>query len=299
MKSGDIMEKVLLIINPAAGKKKAGKNLAEIIGVFNRAKMDTRVYITQCEGDATRAVKKLGKGMDLIVCCGGDGTFNETVSGVIKEGLDVQIGYIPAGSTNDFARTLGLPTDMVECAKNIVHGKAKKYDIGRFDHKYFCYVASFGAFTNVSYDTPQNVKNSLGHLAYLLESIKALSQIKSEHIKLKIDEEELEDEFIFGAICNSTSLGGVLTLNPDVVDMRDGLFELLLIRMPKNLVELHECIVALQKQSYDSSIITFKKAKKITVFANKDVNWSLDGEKAQGKRKTEIENLHKKIKLLG
>ncbi len=295
---GDMMKKVLLIINPAAGKKRACKQLADIIGVFNRADYDTRVYITAERGDATKAVLEYGKMVDLIVCCGGDGTFNETITGMVRAALEIPMGYIPAGSANDFAKTLSLSSNLVKCAKQIVAGEQKVFDIGQFDDRFFSYVASFGAFTSVSYDTPQNVKNMLGHLAYLLEGIKALSQIKGEHLKLVLDGEELEDNYIFGAVCNSTSLGGVLTLKPSLVDISDGVFEVLLVREPKNLIELGDCVVSLTKQTYDSPLITLKKAKVVEVYPDKEMNWSLDGEKAQGTDKIHIENLHKRISFI-
>lgn len=293
------MKQLLLIINPAAGTKKASKNLTEIISVFNRADFNTHVYITTGKGDATNAVKQLGKAVDLIVCCGGDGTLNETITGIVEADLNTPIGYIPAGSTNDFAGSLKLPNDVVAAAKQIAHGSAVQYDVGKFADRYFTYVASFGAFTRASYSTPQNIKNALGHMAYILEGIQELSNLRTAHIRMELnDNEVLEDNYLFGAVCNSTSLGGILTLNPKVVDMSDGQFEILLIRAPKDVQELSECIVALTNQSYNCGMITFRSANSIHVTSNTEMYWSLDGEKAKGTQSFTIENLHKRISLM-
>ena len=174
--------------------KKASRALAEIIDVFNRAQYDTHVYVTACQGDAAKAVQQFGDQMDLIVCAGGDGTLNETVTGLLQAGLTIPLGYIPAGSTNDFASSLHLSTNVVKAAKQIVSGTPHAYDVGQFGDRYFAYVASFGAFTKASYSTPQNVKNALGHLAYILEGIQELSSLRKAHIRINLDNEVLEDD---------------------------------------------------------------------------------------------------------
>ena len=165
------MEKLLLIINPCAGQKKAKKQLTEIIDIFNRSGFTVITHITSGSGDAEAACIRYAGEVSRIVCCGGDGTFNETVSGVLKSGKDIPIGYIPAGSTNDFAASLQLSNDLLQAARDIVDGKPKHLDIGLFGKRYFSYVASFGAFTRTSYNTPQNLKNALGHTAYVLSGI--------------------------------------------------------------------------------------------------------------------------------
>ena len=199
-------------------------------------------------------------GLDGIVAIGGDGTFNETVAGILESGTNVPVGYIPSGSTNDFANSLGLSTDPVEAAKNIAAGKIERFDVGSFNGRYFTYVASFGAFTRTSYSTPQNVKNTLGHTAYLLEGIQEISQLRPSHVRIELEGRVIEDDFLFGAISNSISVGGILTLDPKQVDMTDGKFELLLVRAPKDLLEVSECVVALQKQQYNCAMMTFVSA---------------------------------------
>lgn len=292
------MKKLLLIVNPCAGMRKANRYLADIIAVFNRANFDVITYITQTRGDAVRAAQARAEEMDLIVCCGGDGTFNETVSGLLSSGAETPIGYIPSGSTNDFANSLGLPTNVVKAAQRIAEGTPHPYDIGRFGDRFFSYVASFGAFTRASYSTPQSVKNALGHTAYLLGGIQELSQIRTERVRLELDGQVVEDEFLFGAICNSTSLGGILTLDPKQVDMSDGKFEVLLVRAPRDLSEIAECIQAVQKQQYNCKMITFRSAQHIEVFADPNLSWTLDGEAARGSARLEVENLYHAILLI-
>ena len=293
------MKKMLFVLNPNAGVKKASKNLAEILAVFNRADYDVRIYVTASRGDAAEAVQRLAPGMDLVVCTGGDGTFNEVITGLLQADREIPVGYIPAGSANDFATSLGLSSDCVEAAGDIVEGVPVQYDAGCFGARYFSYVASFGAFTKASYSTPQSAKNLLGHVAYLLEGIQEISQIRKHRVKMILDGEEvLEDDYLFGAICNSTSVGGIMTLDPEVVDLQDGKFEVLLIRTPKTLQELTECLLSIQKQQYNSAMITFRTASRILVEADPEMPWALDGEKEDGHDTVEIRNLHNVLTII-
>ena len=292
------MKKLFFVMNPYAGMRKANKYLPELVALFNRADYEVITYMTAGPGDAARAVAQKAPDMDLIVCVGGDGTFNETVNGVLSSGADVPLGYIPAGSTNDFASSLKLSANVLQAAKDIIEGTPVSYDIGKFDGRYFSYVASFGAFTRASYATPQNVKNALGHTAYILEGIQELSQLGKEHVRFELEDQVVEDDFLFGAISNSTSVGGILTLDPKQVDMRDGKFELLLVRSPRDLAEVSECIRALQTQKYNCAMITFLSTSHLKVTARADMPWTLDGEREDGRQTIEVENLHSAIRLV-
>lgn len=292
------MKKLLFIMNPYAGQKKANRHLADILTIFCQAGYEVTTHMTCGQGDATVVAEARGREMDLVVCCGGDGTLNETITGLLRVGADTPIGYIPAGSTNDFASSLNLSTNIVQAARDAVEGSPRRYDVGRFGQRYFSYVASFGAFTRTSYTTPQSIKNALGHTAYVLSGISEISQIRKEHIRIELENETVEDDFIFGAICNSTSVGGILTLDPKKVDMDDGLFEILLVRTPKNLVEVHECIQALQSQEYNCGMITFRSASHATVYAPADMLWTLDGEREEGHDRVEVTNIHQAIRLM-
>lgn len=292
------MKKMLFVMNPYSGMRRASRYLADIIGMFNRAEYDVTTHMTGFQGDATEVVERLANQMDLVVCCGGDGTFNETISGILRSGADVPVGYIPAGSTNDFASSLKIPTNILQAARDILDGEPVSYDVGKFGDRYFSYVASFGAFTRASYSTPQSVKNALGHTAYVLEGINELSQIRKEHIRIEIDGDVVEDDFLFGAISNSLSVGGILTLDPKQVDMSDGKLEIMLIRSPQNLTELTECIQAVQYQKYNCAMITFRSGRNIRVYADPAMAWTLDGEREEGHAVVDVENVHHAIRLI-
>ena len=292
------MKKMLFIVNPNAGQRRIHRYLSDIVAIFNQAGYHVEMFVTTAAGDATKVVAQRAMDQDLIVCAGGDGTFNETVNGLLRSHYRIPLGYIPCGSTNDFGTSLKLSTNILQAARNIVNGTPTKYDVGRFNDRHFTYVASFGAFTRTSYSTPQNVKNALGHIAYLLEGIQELSQLRMEHIRLEADGQTVEGDFLFGAISNSTSVGGILTLREDQVDMGDGEFEILLVRAPKNLAELSNCIQSVQNQCYNCAAITFFSAKEVRVTADPKMNWSLDGEKEPGREEIRVVNLHQAITLI-
>ncbi|MCQ2419474.1 MAG: YegS/Rv2252/BmrU family lipid kinase [Clostridia bacterium] len=293
------MKKLLLIVNPCSGKRKTARFLSQIIDIFNRAGYDVSIYITAARTEATAVAAGRAKDFDMIVCAGGDGTFNEVVSGMVSGGATCPLGYIPAGSTNDFASSLGLSSNILQAAKDIIDGTEKTFDIGKFGNRYFSYVASFGAFTRASYATSQSVKNALGHLAYVLGGIKEIPSIHGYDVKFETDKGEVfEDSYIFGAISNSTSVGGVLTLSETMVDLDDGLFELLLIRKPKNAAELGKCVTALLRQNYDSPMITFCPTRKVEITADPEMSWTLDGEEEYGHEVVTAENLHDAIRVI-
>ena len=292
------MKKLLFIVNPRAGKTKSRAPLFDAVAQFSRAGYLVRVYITEAGGQARDITARWGGQYDMVVCAGGDGTLNETLSGLMQLEQRPLLGYLPCGSTNDFANSLKLPTNVLQAAQVIVDGDPVPYDVGRFGDRYFSYVASFGAFTKASYSTPQSVKNALGHVAYVLQGAKELFQIPKEHVAFQTDSGSFEGDYIFGAISNSTSVGGILTLDPSVVDMQDGKFELMLIRPPKDAVELMGCIQALTGQRYDTPMLTFCSASCLTVTANPEMPWTLDGEKEEGHETVEVENLHRAIRLI-
>lgn len=290
---------LLLIVNPRAGQRKAQRVLSDIVSIFNQEGYRVFTHITAASGDCEQAILDYANDIDLVVCCGGDGTFNEAASGVIKCGKKLPLGYIPAGSTNDFAATLHLSSDMLQAARDIACGNATALDVGSFCGRYFTYVASFGIFTKTSYATPQTAKNLLGHAAYMLNSIQELSQLRSYPLRFELaDGEVIEDSFIFGAITNSTSVGGVLSLANNGVDLSDGNFELLLIRRPKDLIELSDCVWAIQKQTYDCAILKFRKSPRFLISAPQEMPWTLDGEKEDGRAVIEVDCLKHAISLV-
>ena len=292
------MQKMLFIVNPCAGTRRVNRMLPDLISLFNAARYEVTVYLTACVGDGARITENRAADFDLVVCAGGDGTLNEIITGMLRSGASKPIGYIPCGSTNDFASSLKIPSNILQAAQAILDGTPTPYDVGKFGDRYFYYVASFGAFTRASYSTPQNVKNALGHLAYVLEGIQEIPQIRKTHARFEFDGRVIEDEFLFGAISNSTSVGGVLTLNPKLVDLQDGKFELLLVRIPRDMQELSDCITALRSQDYACGAITFQSFSDLTIYPEPDMPWTLDGEKESGHDCIHVENLQHAISLI-
>ena len=291
-------KKLLFVFNPFSGKAQIKNQLLDIVDVMVKADYEVTIYPTQAQGDAIHKIETEAGDYDLVVCSGGDGTLDEVVTGMMHREKKVPLGYIAAGSTNDFATSLGIPKNMVKAAETAVAGRVFPCDIGAFNGDFFVYVAAFGLFTEVSYKTSQEWKNVLGHAAYILEGAKCLHDIPSFLMQVEYDNVRLQDEFIYGMISNSTSVGGILTLDPSVVDMQDGKFELMLIRPPKDAVELMGCIQALTGQRYDTPMLTFCSASCLTVTANPEMPWTLDGEKEEGHETVEVENLHRAIRLI-
>lgn len=288
---------LLFVVNPKAGQKKKD-SLSGIIDVFTDAKYLPTLFYTKYSGHATEIVKEHGASFDMIVCMGGDGTLNEVVAGVYETGLHCPIGYIPAGSTNDFAASLSLPLQPVEAAKNIVTGTPHYFDIGNFGDRLFVYTASCGLFTNTSYETPQEFKNLLGHFAYILNGIKDLSKVKRIPLRFKVGSEVISGEYIFVGICNTTSIGGVMNLTNDMVDFKDGVFELILIPFPKDLIELNRTIAALTAKDFNTGHVQVVKVSSMDVENAELVDWSVDGEKEPGSNPVSFHVIHDAIKIV-
>ena len=294
------MKRATLIINPVAGKKRIKSELFSVIQKFNNAGYILTVRMTQGKGEATEIASELTKDhCDLVVCAGGDGTLNEVICGIMRSGSKLPIGYIPCGSTNDFAQSMKLPTNILAACDKIINGKASSFDIGLFGGKRnFSYIASFGAFTETSYNTPQSMKNALGHFAYVLESVKSLANIKPYKVTVKTDDRSVSDNYIFGAVANSTSIAGILKLKPDEVDTNDGVFEVILAKKPKSAAEFNELIGAVFTANLKSPMLDYFKASEIEVIAQDKISWTLDGERMDGAERIVIRNLHDKIKLI-
>ena len=292
------MKKLLFIVNPRAGKTKSRAPLFDAAAEFSRAGYLVNIFVTEAGGQARDMAARCGGNYDLIVCAGGDGTLNETLSGVMQLPQRPPLGYLPCGSTNDFAASLHLPTAMDEAARAAVCGAPYPLDVGRHNDRYFAYVASFGAFTRSSYSATQAAKNALGHFAYILEGIKSLDSLRPYHCRVTADEEVIEGDFVFGSVCNSTSLAGLVKLDPNRVRMDDGVFEVVLLRMPRTALDLTSLLVALKQMQYDNPGIFFRHASKVTVETEDHIPWSLDGEYAPSTPVVNIENCHGAIQLL-
>lgn len=289
---------LLLIVNPCSGKAKMRTELLRVVEILSAGGYNVTVYPTKERGDATEKVKSLkADKYGLIVVCGGDGTLNEVITGLMQSGIDCTLGYIPSGTLNEWSSGLRIPRSIPNAAKDIVNGKTISLDIGKFGDKYFSYTASFGAFTEASYSAPQDVKNVLGQAAYFFEGIKSLGNIRPIHLKFECEEKTVEGDFLFGAVSNSMSIGGIVKFDEAVVELNDGEFEVLLIRSPDNILKLQPIIDGIIKKDLNRDGIEFFHTKKIKVTGGADVSWTLDGEFAQGADEITITNLAHAIHL--
>lgn len=293
------MEKLLFIYNPQAGKGQVRGRVASFLDIFTKDDWLVTVYPTQGPGDARRITAKLGNKFDRIICCGGDGTLHETVNGLMKLERRPELGYIPAGTTNDFARNLKLPTGYERRAAVAAAGVARTCDIGLFNGEHFVYVAAFGAFTDVAYDTPQQNKNMFGHFAYLLEGMMRLGSIQSYNLTVEHDGGVEEGEYIFGMVSNTISVGGLIGLPAKEVALDDGLLEVILIRKPKSAMELQGVMAALMKQKTDPACgVTGFHAAHLNVKCDRALPWTLDGEYGGNPEITEISTCEKAISIV-
>lgn len=294
------MKKIYFIYNPHSGKEQIGSKLNEIIRIL--AEKDNELTVVPTIGylDAMERIMNLPDGYDFVVCSGGDGTLDEVVTGMMKRPKErrIPIGYIPAGTTNDFARSLEIPRNMPEAAKNAMFGKPFACDIGSFNEDSFVYIASFGIFTEVSYSTKQEVKNVLGHMAYVLEGMKSLYNIKSYKMKVSSDEMEFEGDFLFGMITNSKSVAGFKGLVKGDVQFDDGVYEVTFIKRPKNPLEIQEILAALLVEEIDSNYMYSFRTRKLTIESEEMIPWTLDGEFGGEHQSVLIENNQKAIEII-
>ena len=297
------MKKLLFVYNPRAGKEMLKPRLSDVLDIFVKAGYEVTVHPTQAYRDAYYQIKEYEVGKyDLIACSGGDGTIDEVATGMMKRremGKDVvPVGYIPEGTTNDFAKSLHIPRKPLAAADNAVKGVPFPCDIGKFNDSVFVYIAAFGIFTDVSYETDQAVKNVLGHMAYILEGAKRIFNIPSYKIKVEHDGEVIEDEFIFGMVTNSRSVGGFSNMVGKNIVFDDGLFEVTLIKTPKNPIALQEIIAALLIEQVDTKHMYTFKTKKITFDSVEEIPWTLDGEFGGEQDYVEIENVQKAMEIM-
>ena len=292
-------KKVLFIVNPKSGKGSIRSKLLDIVDIFVKAEFDLTLYISQSAGDARAKAKEVEGRYELVICSGGDGTLDEVISGMMECEKRSAIGYIPCGSTNDFAHSLKIPTSMTKAAEHIAAWKEFPCDIGRFNDDYFVYIAEFGLFTDVSYETSQDVKNVLGHLAYILEGMKKLTEIKSYPMKVESEEMTVEGNFLFGMVTNSTSVGGFRNITGKHVHLDDGVFEVTLIKTPQNILELNEIIQAVIAGKSENNKYFYQFRSKAVKFISGDpVAWTLDGEFGGYHEVVDVKNDKQALSLL-
>ena len=291
--------KAILIVNPVSGRTMITEYIDDILSILKKKRIETTTLMTKRKDDAMYFAREYGENVDLIVCCGGDGTLGEVVNGVVPLVNRPAIGYIPTGTTNDFSKNMGLSSDILMSIIDLSHGVVQELDVGSFNGKYFIYVASFGLFAESSYATPRNLKQRFGHLAYVITGTKELVNLKSYHVRLTDnDGNTYEDDYIYGSVSNSTSIGGLLHFDGDVVDLQDGLHEVVLIRRPTNIFEFNDIVRAVLSGKYDSGLITVFSTPKVTFESKEKIDWSLDGEHERTEKPVTIENVPRAIRLV-
>ena len=295
------MDKLLFIYNPHAGTGRAKANLSTILDSFTKAGALVTAYPTQGPGDATRAARELAAGFDRVAVCGGDGTLHEVITGLmgLPQSARPPIGYLPAGTTNDFARNLSLPRGIEKMATLAAAGPGRPVDIGRLGERYFIYVAAFGLFTDVAYNTPQQSKNALGHLAYVLQGVSELANVKSYRLTIHHDGGILEGDFLYGMFCNTVSVGGVIGLPSDQVALDDGLLEAVLVRAPQSVPDFNAAVLALATQEYteESGVIVLHSSR-FHITCDEAVPFTLDGEFGGEHTQTQVEAIHTPISIV-
>lgn len=295
---GADMRKVLFIYNPKAGKAGIVSCLSDVVTTISNNDFEITIYPTKCHGDGVKKTREDCKGYDRIICSGGDGTLDEVVTGVMEAGVNIPIGYIPAGSTNDYGRSINIPKDMRQAAVVASGDNLFRSDIGKFNDRYFVYVAAFGMFTDVTYETDQNLKNVLGYAAYLAEGIKRLQTVKAIPLKITYDDEVLADNFLVGVISNSNSIGGMKALPGPDVDLTDGKFEVLLVKAPESVLDLNAIALAiLDRRIKSEHVITFK-CSEISIVSDEPIPWTLDGEFGGSVSNVAIKNLHEAVEFV-
>ena len=293
------MKNLMLIVNPASGKGQAKKILGDVLTIFRSRGYASTVYMTTGRGQATSYARRFGSKFELVVCIGGDGTLSEVTEGLMKLDRSVRpaLGYIPMGTANDVATSLGIPKTPKEAAQVAVSGNYKAVDLGRFGDHIFSYIAAFGAFTDVPYTTPQNNKNILGHLAYLIEGAARIPTIKPHFAELIYDGGMIEDEFLFGCVMNTMSVGGIVKFGPELVGLSDGFFEVILVKEPKNVLDYPAIIGSVTSQKFDNENIIFLHTRNAKFTFDYPVAWTRDGENGGEVKSVFIENLHLAIRI--
>lgn len=290
--------KILVIMNPKSGKGSAKSSLFTICNRFTALEDEVRVCISQHKKHAQQVVEELAESYDILVCIGGDGTWNEVVNGLMSVKHKPNLCYLPSGTVNDFAATLKLPHNAEKMMNRVEENSLFSCDIGKFNNHYFTYVAAFGIFTEISYSTPQGSKNTFGKVAYFLEGIKQLTRIPRYHIIMESKEIRIEDDFIFGSITNSRYLGGFTSINSKEAQLDDGLFEVLFIRVPNNPLDVQNIISALLKREVNETWMYFLKSSHITITSEEAIPWTLDGEDGGSTTTASIVNKNKAITIM-
>ncbi len=292
-------KRLMLILNPTAGKGGGVATIGHVIEVLYSGGYVPTVYFTEGAGDATRLVLEYGSQYDCVTCVGGDGTLSETVTGLAQLDNPPVLGYIPQGTTNDVASTLKLSKIPAVAARTIVRGRPVSLDVGKFnDTDYFTYIAAFGAFTEVSYETPKETKQTLGHLAYVLQGMAQLTKLTSYNTTVEYDDGVITGDLVFGSVSNSSSVAGIVKLDTTTMELHDGLFEVILIKNPKNVMEMNQIVGNVLSHNFSGGQVTMLRSKRIKFTFDRPVKWTRDGENGGAHSEVTLQNLNSAIKIM-
>ena len=294
------MKKLMLIVNPSAGRGGYRYYFGEAMKTLADGGFRTELFFTGGPEDATEFAKAYAAEFDAVACVGGDGTLSEVIGGLMKIPNPPPIGYIPMGTTNDVASTIGLPkNDTIGAARRIVEGTPHPFDVGGFGKdRYFAYIAAFGAFTEVSYATPQDQKRALGHLAYVLQGAQQLGKIEKLPVRVEYDDGVFEGELVYGSMSNSTSVAGIVRLRDEMVSLGDGMSELVLVQDPGTIDAYGEMITAVLTRSFDSKYLKVIQTRHARFIFDRPVAWTRDGEDGGKHRELELCNYHAPVRLI-
>ncbi len=294
------MKKLMIIINPAAGRGGFRFSFGDAMQILATGGMQPSLFFTTERGDGVRYAREYAKDYDVVACIGGDGTLSEVLAGLMQIPNPPPVGYFPMGTTNDVATTLGLPkNDTIGAAKRILSGKPHPFDVGGFgENEYFSYIAAFGAFTEVSYATPQDQKRALGHLAYVLQGAAQLGKIEKIHTRVEYDDGSFEGDLVYGSMSNATSVAGIMRLPEDMVSLGDGVSELVLVKDPGTIDMYGELAAAVLSRRFDSDKLLILHTRKAKFTFDRPIAWTRDGEAGGEHRVIELCNYHAPVQLI-
>jgi len=292
-----MLQNLMLIVNPHSGRGLSKTALGTIVSQLCCGGYSVTVYYA-CDKDVGTLAYEYAKYHDLAVCVGGDGTLNAVCSGLLRSNISIPVGYIPTGTVNDVASTLALSKDLPTAVQSIISGTPRPLDIGLFADRYFTYIAAFGAFTGISYTTPQSAKRALGQFAYVLGGLADVFSIKARHTVVDYDGGVIEGDYIFGGVVNSTSVAGFVKIDPKQVDLADGLFEVILVRQPISLADLMETLTSIVTQSYDGDNVLMLHTSNVLFSFDEEVAWTIDGENGGKHKEVEITNCREAIRII-
>lgn len=291
-------KQVLLIINPNAGKGNVQRRIPYIKRDLENTGYDVDIVYTKKKVPAKEIIREYHKKADIIICCGGDGTVNDLVSSVMELEDKPEITFIPLGTVNDFARTIGLSRKRFYMPSILKKYTRRKIDIGKFNKKYFNYVAAFGAFTKVSYVTSQKLKKYFGKWAYFIVAIKYFFKIKTYKINIDIDGKKIEKECIYGSISNSKSIGGFQWFRKRDIALDDGKFEIILINKPKHKIQYISMVFDILLKRYQSKNFFYSQGSKIEITTEKNLSWTIDGEFGGMAKEIKVENCKQAVTFI-